>query len=596
MTLKNKQMKIFLSVVLVLNTLVMYTQKPAFRNPQLEELVTPFRVPLPDNVDSIRYVDLDNDGDPDVLKSTINGGIHILWIDDDDDMKIGDLEGDMDNDCLMLDLNNDGKYGSEKDLIVDWSDLDDDGKADWQLIVDNNKKDNKGKWTSHYIWFEDLDHDGVFGYVDWHTFKFEGWDHSGRANFFADYNGNSLMLKAHITTWNIKDLEYNWENPFLFYDKDNDGLTEMAIRMVDEPKSIKDGQDTSIVWDFSHKISMVQMTFDMDNDNNPDNPLDFDMSLKFKGKGFDYSDQKHSMTGMKIADKSDKYFDDSRFRHLDKLIYPDHKNAYNLTFEKGDWDYCWFVFDEDDDCQRWERVEFYEPGDPFEIGAKKGGLDNNPQADATGDRGEWDEDFSGKGNLYLSPLDGKLHLYGAEYGYWRIDQNALYYQGWQGWRGENLQPEDFENIEPDKFATIAYEDTDLNGFFDKIYYDLDGDGDFETYYSLIENKIPDDAFVFETKKMKYKDYKNIYKKMAHLLFKNAGNAVKVAKKYRLNTECYSVLKHAKSLREQYHNGYWLSFYIYQDLLKYAKLKNDKKMEKDVNNAFHVTNWGSLLDD
>jgi len=28
-----------------------------------------------------------------------------------------------------------------------------------------------------------------------------------------------------------------------------------------------------------------------------------------------------------------------------------------------EWDYCWFVFDEDDDCNRWERVEFYEPKD-----------------------------------------------------------------------------------------------------------------------------------------------------------------------------------------------------------------------------------------
>lgn len=587
-------MKFIISIAIVFNAFFAFSQEQSFRNPQLNEMLSPFRIPLPGNISSVKYEDLDNDGDPDILKSTIAGGINILWIDDDDDMKIGDLEGDMDNDCVMFDLNNDGKYGSEKDLIVDWNDLNNDGKADWQLIVDNNKKDNNGKWTSHYIWFADLDKDGVFGYVDWNSLKFEGWDHSGRANFFADYNGKSLMLKVHITTWNLKNLEYNWENPFLFFDEDKDGLTEMAMRMVDEPKNISDKEDSLLTWDFSHNISMVQMTFDMDNDNTPDNPLDFDMSLKFKGKGFDYSDQVHSMKEIKVESKADKYFDDPRMRHLEKLIYPDHKNAYDLTFERGKWDYCWFVFDEDDDCQRWERVEFYEPGDPFEIGSKKGGLDNNPQADATGDRGEWDEDFSGKGNLYLSPLDGKLHLYGAEYGYWRIDQNAMYYQGWQGWRGENLQPEDFENIEPNKFATIAYEDTDLNGFFDKIYYDLDGDGDFETYYSLIDNKIPDDAYIFKTKDLKYKDYKDIYKKMAKLLFENARDAVKVAKKYGLNTEYYSVYKHSKSLREMYHNGYWLSFYIYQDMLKYAKLKGDKKLEQEINNAFHVTNWASLL--
>lgn len=56
------------------------------------------------------------------------------------------------------------------------------------------------------------------------------------------------------------------------------------------------------------------------------------------------------------------------------------------------------------------RVEFYEARDPFKVGAGNGGLDHNTQADAAGDRGEWDMDCSGKGNLYISPLDGRLHL------------------------------------------------------------------------------------------------------------------------------------------------------------------------------------------
>ena len=60
-----------------------------------------------------------------------------------------------------------------------------------------------------------------------------------------------------------------------------------------------------------------------------------------------------------------------------------------------------------------------------------GGIDNNPQSDASGDRGEWDLDNSGKGNLYIG-FDGRIHLVGAEKGYWRIDQDAKSYQGWGG--------------------------------------------------------------------------------------------------------------------------------------------------------------------
>ncbi len=568
-------------------------EKPHFRNGQLDVVVTPFRIPMPDP-SSIVYLDLDKDGDPDVLQAILPNGIHLQWIDDDDDMKKGDLEGDLDSDCVMLDLNQDGSYSGEKDLMVDWNDEDGDGKADWQCIVDNAAKDYSGKWTSHYIWFWDADQDGIFGYINWDHFKFEGWDHDGRANFYTDYNGKSMMLKVHITTSNIKDLRYNWENPFLYFDEDGDGLTEMAMRMVDEPNAIKDDKNPRFAWDFSHQISMVQMTFDLDNDNAPGNELDFDMSLKFKGKGFDYSDQVHHFSNMKGLSSADKYFEDARWRHTTELIYPDHKTAYNLTFERGEWSECWMVFDEDDDCQRWERVEFYDPKNPFKIGTKNGGLDHNPQADPSGDRGEWDLDFSGKGQLYISPLDGRIHLFGAEYGYWRIDQNATYFQGWQGWRGPNLQPEDFDKAEPFLFGTMKYEDTDGNGFMDKISMDMDGDFIYETAISLLDLGIEDKAEVLNTQKWRYEDYRAIYTKMSNQMWLNAQKGLKAAQKYGLNTGWYSHLTSAKSTREKYNNGYWLNLYLYRDLLNYALIKNDKNLILNIQKAYFSSDWQKLL--
>ncbi len=584
----------YIVLIFLLSSFIGHAQdEKEYRNGQLDKVLTPFRLPMPKE-NSIKYLDLDKDGDPDILQSTLPNGIKVQWIDDDDDMKNGDIEGDLDNDCVMIDLNNDGKYGSELDLIIDWVDEDGDGKADLQAIVDNGAMDFTGKWESHYIWFLDNDGDGVFSYIDWDELSFEGWDHSGRANFFADYNGKSTMLKVHITTWNLRDLTYNWENPFLWFDPDQDGLTEMAIRLVDEPYEIADRRNPKQKWDFSHKISMVQMTFDMDNDTRPENELDYDMSLKFKGKGFDYSNQVHKYNNLKGLPAANKFFEDDRWRRLNQLIYPDHKTAYDLTFEKGEWQECWLVFDEDDDCQRWERVEFYDNKDPFKIGTKNGGLDHNPQADPAGDRGEWDTDFSGKGQLYISPLDCKIHLYGAELGYWRIDQNATYFQGWQGWRGPNLQPEDFDKAEPNLFGTMKYEDTDGNGFMDKISMDLDGDHVFETVKSLISLGIDDKADIYNTAKMSYEDYQDLYEKMADGMWGNAMNGVKAAEKYGLNTEWYAVYKSNKSLREKYNNGFWLSFYLYGDLINYAKAKGNTELEKQIDKAYFSTAFETLL--
>jgi len=144
-----------------LKELVTAAENPTYRNGQLNKVMTPFRLPLAEG--KITYIDLDKDGDPDVMEYKIKSGIPVRWIDDDDDMTNKDLEGDMDNDCVMLDINKDGNYSGPKDLMVDWSDENGDQKADIQAIVDNNYRDNKGKWTSHYIWFLDDDQDGVLG-------------------------------------------------------------------------------------------------------------------------------------------------------------------------------------------------------------------------------------------------------------------------------------------------------------------------------------------------------------------------------------------------------------------------------------------------
>jgi hypothetical protein len=579
MIIKTKYLLLTFFSFIVLN---IFAQNNEFRNYQLGGLLTPFRVPLPEKI--LKYIDLDKDADPDVLEVVLKGK-KAIWIDDDDDMKTSDIEGDMDNDCLLIDINGDGKYGSEMDIIVDYIDSDNDQKADWQMIADNGKISEKGKWMSHYMWFQDLDKDGVFGYINWNSFKFEGWDHDGMSNFYTDYNGKSLMLKVHISSWNLENIEYNWENPFLYYDPDNDGLTEMAIRLVDEPQAINSLRDTLISWKFSKKISLSQMTFDLDNDNSSGNELDFDMSLKFKGDGFSYKNQNHNLGKYLVESHSDIYFDDPRIRHLKYLVYPDHDTAYAMTVDCHDWEYCWFIFDEDDDCQRWERVEFYEPLDPFKIGAKKRGLDNNPQADASGDRGEWDLDFSGKGNLYISPLDGKIHLFGAEKGYWRIDQQALYYQGWQGWRGENLQPEDFENLEPSKFATIKYEDTDGNGFFDKIGYDMDGDTLFESNFSIFDYLDTDSVALFVIKDKNFNDFSDLFKSVANKSFDNALSYTEWCRDQGLYTEHYSFLMNPKSLHEKYNYGFWLKYYLLADVLNLAKLKKDGIIQKEATRKY-----------
>jgi hypothetical protein len=552
--------------------------------------IIPYRLPPPPMGYQVEYIDFDDDGDPDAIKSVTADGIPVLWIDDDDDMQNGDLEGDTDSDCLLIDRNNDGFYGGLGDLIIKWCDSNSDGVADMQLLVEYPKTESEEVWPhGHYMWVMDTDGDQVFNYIDWNTLQLKAWEFSGTSDFIEDYSGKSLFLKVHASTNRMEDLRYNWENPFLFYDPDNDNLTEMAIRLVDSPLYFNDSTKSvhPKTMYYNGKMDWVSISVDLDNDNGTGHEFDFDFTLGFRGEGFDYSDKVQPLPNFKGLPAADSFFLDPRWRHLEELIYPNHDQAHELIFNKEEskWKQVYFVYDEDDDCHRWERVEFLDPLDPFKIGTGKGGIDNNPQADSSGDRGEWDMDFSGEGQIYIGKFDGRLHLYGAEWGCWRIDQQARYYQGYnRTWKPG----------EPKVFATVKYSDTNNNGFIDLIEYDMDGDHKFEERISLLELGIDDRCELYDPATFEYKDYLHLKVMMAENLWEQAHRAVRVAELSGLNTSWYSKLKQATSVREKYHNGYWLQYYIYKDLQDLCLRTNNRELLKQITVAYFTSDWQSIL--
>ncbi len=548
-----------------------------------------FRLPPPPIDYKPELVDLNGDGKPDAIYSITRDSIPILWLDDDGDMLWTDLEGDTKNDCLLIDRNKDGVYGGHGDLIIDWIDTDGDGKADLQIVAEYPLQKATEVWPNgHYMIVLDTDNDNVFNYIDWNTMQIKSWDKYGICDFYTDYSGQSAFLKIHASTYNMKDIRLNWENPFLFYDEDGDGLSEMAIRLVDSPKKVDDNHpDNSFVnMQLSGNIDWVSIAVDLDNDNRAGDEFDFDFTLSFRGKGFNYMDQVHKFNNPRLPE-TDSFFVDPRFRQMTELVYPNHNSAWDLIFKRGKWNETYFVFDEDDDCHRWERVELYDPFDPFKVGWKNGGIDNHKQSDASGDRGEWDRDNSGEGKLYIGKFDGKLHLYGAEWGCWRIDQNADFYQGWDRlWFGLNKNPS--------KFGTIKYTDKDGNGFIDCIEYDLDGDHLFETVINLADLGIEDECELIDLTKFKYNDFTNLMNEMSNNLWQNGQEAIHVAEHYNLNTNWYAKLKQALSIREKYDKGYWLQFYLYKDLEYLFIRNNDKENLHKLHRAYFSGNWSIML--
>src|ERR1044072_8105863 len=554
--------------------------------------------------DEIVRLDINHDGKPDILERWWNGK-RVRWLDENGDMLPTDTRGDQVGDVMQIDKNDDGIYDSETDINIKWADNDGDGRADLQAFVTQGRAWSNGKFDpaeSHWMVFIDVEKDGVLGWLDWQKYDFgnDNWGYTGTTDWLPDYNGNAVFLKVHRPPQSLPDPRLNWENPFAFFDFDNDGASEMAIRWLDPEPPLDKG-----VTKRSGVLSEAFATFDVDNDSTKGNETDYDMSLRGAGgPGIPYQTFVHKYPGLKGNPKFDACFQWNNWLRIDELMYMPHEKSYD-SFFTAKWATMYFVFDEDDDDHRWERVEMYYPmhgfGGPKEIdlystkrwrrgnyaeqnmvtGAERPGLAGHPQADSLGDRGEFDEANSGGGNLYVGIFDRKLHLAGAEWGAWTVDKNGEYHGG-----SKTPSP---KPIAPKVEEVVKYTDTDNNGFLDTIEYDYDGDRSIDLRVSLLDyrtasNPHPDVVPLIDTHKKGWYGLNILFGQMASQSFQEGLMVYRAAWRRGLTTPEIDKLASASAIGERYDHGYWIKEKIFR--LIRSRIRNTP-LEKELTRLYYT---------
>ena len=558
--------------------------------------------------DEIVRLDIDKDGKPDILERWWNGK-RVRWLDENGDMLPTDTRGDQIADVMQIDKNGDGIYDSELDISIKWADNDRDGRADLQAFVTQGREWSNDKYNaseSHWMVFVDVEKDGVLGWLNWERFDFssDNWGYTGTTDWLPDYNGNAVFLKIHRPPQSLPDPRLNWENPFAFFDFDNDGASEMAIRWLDPVPALDKG-----VTKLAGIINEAFATFDIDNDSTKGNETDYDMSLRgHGGPGIPYRSFVHKYPALKGNPKFDQCFQWNNWRQIDELMYVPHEKSYDSFFTAG-WNTVYFVFDEDDDDHRWERVEMYYPmhgfGGPKDIdlystkrwrrnnyaeqnmvtAEEKPGINGHPQADSLGDRGEFDEDNSGSGKLYVGVFDRKLHLAGAEWGAWTVDKNAEFHGGW---KTPSPKPS-ASRVE----EVVKYTDADKNGFLDTVEYDYDGDRTIDFRVSLLEyrsasNPHPDVVPLIDTHKEGWEGLNALFAKIANQSFQEAQMVYRAAWRRGLTTAEIDKLAFASAIGERYDHGYWLKEKIFREIR--ARVKNTP-LEKDLTRLYYTGQFG-----
>jgi hypothetical protein len=238
---------------------------------------------------------------------------------------------------------------------------------------------------------------------------------------------------------------------------------------------------------------------------------------------------------------------------------------------KAQWGRAMLAFDEDGDDHRWERVCIYRQGDPYKPrpphGVKNDSVVRGVQTDSLGDRTEWDEDFSGRGKLYIGAWDHRIHLYGAENGVWLVDDGSYFGLG-------GAPRASSPKIAPNVGEVVLYKDTNDDGFIDLITYDYDGDKAVDCSISLLDyNNLPEPELI-DPAALEWKGLHELFKQGAKKSWRDAQQCYRAAWLAGLTDEELDELAIAASTWEQYNHGYWLKETLFRRLAQQFKSDDD----------------------
>ena len=382
------------------------------------------------------YVDQDNDGIPEEVWFIDLDSRHledmrpvlVRVLDEDGDLRMGE-EPDLDSDLYVADWKADGTV----DAVTDYTDTDGDQDVDEMGIYFIG-------WTKDKItcwWGEDTGDDNLI----WHDvgYTYRQRDCQSRSHF-----GGVETFCAYILGLDDPEWHPGWENPFVFYDLDNDGVTEEVVRI--------EGQ--------GDVIQNLRYSFDADNDATPGAPRDFDVSLSA-----------HAPEGTLLpAELGDK----RTLRGIPAGAFMAFKEVqqYSMTFPWATYQLTWDENDLNIDGEGFEGLAFKDPQERWEgIITQKNEFFKQiggPSCGPVNKRNEVDLESDTPIRVYYSDTDQRVHLFGANHAWLLVDYNF--------------------DREPD--MRYDYHDSDGDGYLDRWTLDLNVDGkpDEEWYGEIKANR------------------------------------------------------------------------------------------------------------
>ncbi len=335
------------------------------------------------------YVDHNQDGNADEVWFVDTAPRHpadwqpilVRAIDEDGDLQ-DDSQPDQDSDLYVADWHGDGTV----DAILDYTDVDDDNDVDEMAFYSLGAASDGGEGAVHVRWTNDVSDDNLLWYEVGYAYRHDLCQY--HSHFSGDEMFCNFVLDPGATAWRA-----TYEYPFLFYDNDDDGLAEEAIRYCAN----------------GAEIGNVRHSFDADDDATAKHPRDYDVSITAYAPEGGIVAAAEAMQTIQLREIPTEPF----------LAHGPGQTAGLAAV----WDRLLFTWDEDDnnvDADRYEDAHERWEG-VIAKGTEEFEQVGGPSCGAVNKRYELAIQTGQPMQTYLHPVDQRIHLRGAQRAWLDVD-------------------------------------------------------------------------------------------------------------------------------------------------------------------------------
>ncbi len=394
------------------------------------------------------YVDVDENGKPDEVWFIDTATRHpeqyrpllVRVIDEDGDLQEG-FEPDLDSDLYIADWKADGTV----DAVLDYTDCDGDNDVDEMgMYFFGGTHGYFGEDVLRVWWGRDVGDDNLLWFDIAYTYN------QTLCQYRTHFGGDELFAAFAIPESGEEWTPF-FENPFLFYDLDDDGVTEEVLRIS--------GID--------NYVECIRHSFDADDDATWESPRDFDVSLTAWAPGAFWTDEGEG------RGRSNVQFDETV---EERTVIRGIPTGPFVRFDAARqfarpvvWERMMLTWDENDHNvdgqrhadanERWEGLITHGNDDFPQVGGPSCGPYNK--------RFELLLKPQEKARFYYHPADHRIHLLNADRVWMDVDYDY------------------------DDTVDMQYKmsDTDQDGILDTWILDIDADGTMDDIWHCSDPKI-----------------------------------------------------------------------------------------------------------